>query len=107
MRRVEGSRERDGSLWYTFVHLDGLGPLRCKGIRQTDGENVGSLVCGRRCAEATAQEVQKRASGGSLDIASDLIFCITAAYILLVGFTEAYILTGDGSILFSFPFFLL
>jgi len=90
-----------------FVHLDGLGPLRCKGIRQTDGENVGTLVCGRRCAEATAQEVRKRASGGSLRVASDLLFSVAAAYILLVGLTGAYILTGGGSILFSFPFFFL
>ena len=87
--------------------MDGLGPLRCKGIRQTDGENAGKLVCSRRCAEVTAQKVQKRASGGSLDKASDLIFCITAAYILLVGFTGAYILTRDGSIIFFSFFFIV
>ena len=81
------------------------GPLRCKGIRQTDGRNVGALVCGRRCAEATAQEFLKHASGDSLRVAWELFYGVLAAYILLVGITGAYILAGGGSIFFTIPFF--
>ena len=58
-----------GSLFTCVV----LVPLQYKGVQLTGGKYVGMVVCGRRCAEATAQIVRKHASGDSLYEASDTI----------------------------------
>ena len=44
--------------------------MQGKGLQRTDEKFVGVGVCGRRCAEVTAQVLRKHASGGSLHAAS-------------------------------------
>ena len=79
-----------------------LVPLQYKGVQLTDGKIVGMVLCGRRCAEATAQVVQKHASGDSLYEASVTMILHYGSLYTIGGLLSWLIYWGDSIEIFFF-----